>query len=391
MHEAIPARRNLTIYLTGVFISGLGSKLTIIALADKLFLLSGNGSSVTLMYLTQGIPALLIGLLAGHVIDRSRKKEAFFLINLSMAVFSLTLACVSRLPLLFLIILLSGVADAFYSPATTALIPLLVRGDELASANGLKSSVIGFDMILGYAFAGLFVNFFGHTLSFLADSASYLVIAFSTLLLNVRNPGTVHAEKHRVSFKEALVFMKNHKLIQQLMAIDVLTQFIIAMQIPLTFLFVAEYLGGHQSMAGRTGILFSAAGVGMALGGLIVKRFGKQDKLSLLSRGLICDSLFVIAFSLNHYFPATLFIYGAMGVIGAFMGSLLETAVQEQTPGHLIGSVSGLIHSISDPVSVFSLLIGSAVVQFIDVQWIFLACAAAELLTGIFFTVRRVK
>ncbi|MDF2911480.1 MAG: arabinose efflux permease family protein [Sporolactobacillus laevolacticus] len=127
----------------------------------------------------------------------------------------------------------------------------------------------------------------------------------------------------------------------------------------------------------------------MALGGLFLKKFAQRNKLRLLAHALIFDSIFVLAFTLNRFFPATIFIYGAMGVIGAFMGSLLETAVQENTPQQMIGRVSGFIHSIADPVSILSLLIGSLLVQFINVQWIFMICAVAECMTGIYFTLRK--
>jgi MFS family permease len=381
---------NFMLYLIGIFISGLGSKLTTIALVDKIYALTGSGAYVTLTYLLQGLPALFFGLFAGHLVDRSSKKVMFFSVNIGLAILSLALAFVSSPLFLFMLVLFVGILDAFYSPTSTALLPLLVNHKQITAANGLKVSVIGFNMIIGYAVAGLFVGFLGHTLPFLVDSCSYLFIALSALFFKLRKQEQTAAHtENRAALAEGLNFIRKHPVIRRLFMIDLLTQLIIALQIPLTYVFVAKYLGGAEIMASRTGILFSASGVGLMLGGMFIRRFAKGDKLRLLSRALICDSLFVIVFSLNRYFPAEVLLFGAMGIIGAFMGSLLETAVQENTPESLIGRVSGFIHSIADPISVFSLMIGSLLVQFIDVQHIFMLCALAELLTGAYFTLRK--
>lgn len=389
MDKTLYRNPHFMIYLTGIFISGLGSKLTTIALADKIFSLTGSGTYITLVYLLQGLPALFFGLIAGHLVDRHSKKAVFIMINGALALLSTLLAMADHPLILFAVVFLIDMADAFYSPVSTALLPLLVGRKQLASANGLKISVIGVNMIIGYAVAGLFVGFWGHTLPFIVDSFSYLFIACSAFFLKLSADHPEDVLENKGHFKESLMFIKNQPVIRRLFLIDLLTQFIIALQIPLTYIFVSEYLGGKDVMADRTGILFSAAGAGMALGGLFLKKFAQRNKLRLLSHALIFDSIFVFAFTLNRFFPATIVIYGAMGVIGAFMGSLLETAVQENTPQQMIGRVSGFIHSIADPVSILSLLIGSLLVQFINVQWIFLICALAECVTGIYFTLRK--
>ena len=105
----------------------------------------------------------------------------------------------------------------------------------------------------------------------------------------------------------------------------------------------------------------------------------------LLSVSLVFDSMLVIAFSLNRYFPITLFIFGGMGVVGAFNGSILQTVIQEETPENLLGRVSGFINSIVQPIGVISILIGGICSNLIEVKWIFIFGALLELLTGLYF------
>jgi predicted MFS family arabinose efflux permease len=131
--------------------------------------------------------------------------------------------------------------------------------------------------------------------------------------------------------------------------------------------------------------LISAAGIGTLVGGLIIGRFKGYSELSLLSAALLCDGIILALFSMNSYFPVSLILFGIMGIVGAFMGSLLRTAIQKQTPSDMLGRVSGFISTVVEPLSVMSILVGGIFSSLIEIKYIFFLCAIAELVTGLYF------
>lgn len=181
---------NLIIYLFGVFISGIGTRLTTIALSDKLIKLTGNDFSISLVFILQSIPILALGMLAGNIIDKSNKKISFILINLISSLTSLIFALTYNTLIIFSVILLNGIIQAFYIPVVTSLMPLLVDEKDLIKANAIKMSVNGVVMIAGYAFASILLSTAGSNTAFMLDSCSFIFIAMVSIFLKSRQNNT---------------------------------------------------------------------------------------------------------------------------------------------------------------------------------------------------------
>lgn len=390
--KSIYKNPNLVIYLIGIFVSGIGTKLTTIALSDKALKLPGSDFNVSMVYILQGIPVLVLGMLAGSAVDKRNKKALFIIINIIFAFTSFSFALSDNELIIFSIVFVSGIIQAFSIPVGTSLMPLLVDRDQLTEANGMKMSINGVIMVAGYAFAGILVSLTGDTTAFILDGLSFLFIALISAFLKISSSGRTNSGHNAAGFKRDLVegwnFIKDNASVKYMFWIDTIVTFIISMQIPLTYVFVEKYLGGTALVARRTGLLFAAAGIGTILGGVILGRFKNRNKLMLLSVSLIFDSMMVIAFSLNRYFPVTFFLFAGMGVVGAFNGGILQTVIQEKTPDNLLGRVSGFINSIVQPISIVSILAGGVCSSFIDVKWVFITGSLLELFTGLHFTMR---
>lgn len=380
---------NLIIYLTGIFISGIGTKLTTIALADKILKLTENDFSISLVYVLESLPVLIFGMLAGNIIDKRNKKTTFIIINLISGLTSLIFALTGNISVIFIVIFINGIIKSFYTPVSTSLMPLMVQKEDLTEANGLKMSVGGIIMISGYAFAGILLGAAGNTTAFVIDSLSFVFIAAISLFIKIKRDGIqVNNHQHknyRQDLTEGWNFIKNSTILKHMFILDLIINLIISMQTPLTYIFTEKYLGGSLLMAKRTALLFSFAGIGTMAGGIILGKFKNKNKLILFSASLIFDSFLAIAFSVNRYFPFSLLIFAGMGIVGAFSGSILQTVIQENTPEIMLGRVSGLINSVSDPLSVLSLLLGGIFAGLIEVKWIFIAGSLLELTAAIFF------
>ncbi len=126
-----PLPRNWILFLGSSFISGIGTKLTTIGLADKLFKLTGASFSISLIFLLQSLPMLFLGTMAGHFCDRRNQKRLFVAVNLLYALMSFLLAVTAEPRLLYLILLGSGVVQTLFLPCRIALLPQIVAPDDL--------------------------------------------------------------------------------------------------------------------------------------------------------------------------------------------------------------------------------------------------------------------
>ena len=90
------------------------------------------------------IPALILGPVAGVVLDRVQRKTVLVVSDISRAVAGLIAACAlygGRFGLIHVYgwMTLSGIVRAFYDPATNALIPTVVSKESIQPANAVHT------------------------------------------------------------------------------------------------------------------------------------------------------------------------------------------------------------------------------------------------------------
>lgn len=200
--------RSLLIFLIGLFISGLGTRLTTIALSDKALSLTGSDQSINLVFMFQSLPIMIFGLFAGSIVDKTNKRISIIITNLIFACTSAIFALGSNMKFIYLIIIINGVILSFYMPARIAMLPLIVREDELTEANGLRMSINGVIEVIGYAAAGILVRIAGSSAAFLLDSLSFIILAFMFIFIRTEKEHRVKklsGDKHsKKAYKEEM-------------------------------------------------------------------------------------------------------------------------------------------------------------------------------------------
>jgi MFS family permease len=140
--------------------STAAGQMMMVALGWQMYDLTGSAWDLGLVGLAQFVPALLLALPAGHVVDRSDRKRVFAAaLGVQLAV-AAALALGSQQHLLgrdglLLMSLVLGGVRAFQMPASQALLPQLVPLTLLPRALALSSSALQGAIIAGPALGGV--------------------------------------------------------------------------------------------------------------------------------------------------------------------------------------------------------------------------------------------
>ncbi|MES2228203.1 MAG: MFS transporter [Pseudomonadota bacterium] len=135
------------------------SQMLMVAVGWQMYDLTGSAWDLGLVGLLQFLPALLLVLIAGHVVDRFDRARIVALCMLAQTLIALLLAIgahrlwASRELLLVMSVLL-GTVRAFQMPAQQALTPLLVPADVLPRALAFSSMGSQGAIVLGPALGG---------------------------------------------------------------------------------------------------------------------------------------------------------------------------------------------------------------------------------------------
>ena len=127
--------------------------------------------------LALGLPYVVVGPVAGALVDRSDLKLVLIVSNVGRALSTLSLAFAGNVAILLALVFLRSAIDAFYTPAKQSAIQTLVPTEDLMSANGVSHAINQASKIAGPAVGGGLLVLFLPQQVFLMNAAISLIAA----------------------------------------------------------------------------------------------------------------------------------------------------------------------------------------------------------------------
>ena len=314
------------------------------------------------------IPAVLFGSLAGVYVDRWKKKPVLVVSNLIRGVLVLTLpplllvsqgqSVFTAVPLGFALMLgvtfLVSTFTQFFAPAEQAVIPLIVKNQDLLAANSLYTTTMMALLIVGFAI--------GEPLLDIADSlangigllngigkeilvgGAYAIAGIILLALHTgeQTDKSDREQPHVLAdIKDGIGYLnQNHRVRNALIQLVILFSIFAALAV----LAVSMADSIPQIEAEQFGILLAAAGVGMGASAAILGSKGQKiDRalFSLVGSIGVAVSLVALSFATNNLWLA-LAMTALLGAFAALVGVPMQTTIQSLTPEAMRGKVFGL-------------------------------------------------
>ncbi len=321
--------------------SAVGDRMVPVALAFAVIGLSGSGTDLGLVLAAGMIPNVVFVLAGGVVGDHFDRARVMLSTDLVRAVSQGTIAFLllsghAAVWNLALSSAIWGAASAFFTPASTGVVPATVSAPRLQQANaltGLTRNVIG----LGAPIAsGLLVASVGAGVVFAIDSASFVASAF--FLLQLRLPKTRVRESHR--FVSDLVGGWRELTERTWLWISVIAFSLWNLAIAVFFvlgpLVVSRELGGARDW----GFVMAGSSVGALLGGTIALRWKPSRPLvTLFSVSMVSALQLVLLVPPAPAWALALAAVAAMTCVSMSV-VLWTTTLQEQIPERALSRVS---------------------------------------------------
>jgi len=209
--------RNYRIYLTGAFVSNIGTWMQRVA-QDWLVLELSGGSALAVGITTglQFLPMLLLTAYGGLIADRFDKRRILKITQSWLALCALALGLlavtgVATTEHVYLLALLFGLGVAFDNPARQSFVAEIAGPDHLPNAIGLNAASFHAARIIGPALAGLVIAAVGSGWAILANSLTYAAFIAALLLLDARLLTIVQpAARARRQIREGLAYVRRH-------------------------------------------------------------------------------------------------------------------------------------------------------------------------------------
>ena len=338
--------RNYALLFWGQLISSAGTQMQVVAVAWQVLLLTNNPVALGLIGLVQAIPRLVFSLVGGVFADTFDRRKLLITIEVIMASMSAILALctmfhVINLVIIYIVVLISASVSAFEYPTRQAIVPSLVKREEMAGALSLNTVMMQFTFIVGPTAGGFAIAWLGVANTYWFDVISYFVVIGSLLLMSVpRVPAEKRAQGGVGALVDGMRFLRAHPIILAVLSLDFFATFFGSPRALLP-IYANDILHiGPQGL----GILQAATPIGAVVmapfAGLVsrVRRQGLGVALAVVAWGLC-----IIAFG---FFPSPVWLgvvflagSGAADMVSMILRSLV---VQLTTPDEFRGRISSI-------------------------------------------------
>ena len=358
--------RDFRLLWTGEGISLLGDQFYLIALPWLVLQLTGNAFAMGTVLALAAIPRALFMLLGGALTDRFSPRVLMLGSNLGRLALvatlaTLTLTGVVELWMLYAFALLFGLADAFFFPAQSAMVPRLVGNDHLQTGNAIIQGTAQLSMFVGPALAGTLIAVLdggsgaaafhdvrGIGIAFALDAASFLasVVALSLMRLSRGDAiaGAAKAQSVLSSIGEGLSAMWKDHVLRYYFLLIAAANFLISgpFSVGIPVLAHTRYSGG----AAAFGIILSTYGAGSLAGVLLAGSTCRPPERRFPALMLGLTAFMGVSLVLLGVMPAitpAAIVAAAMGMAQGYVVIQFITWLQRRTPERMLGRTMSLL------------------------------------------------
>jgi MFS family permease len=334
-------------YLSGNLIGTLGSQMQAVAVGWELYERTHSALALGLTGLVQFLPMILFFLPVGHIVDRFDRRTVVLAALAGQSLAAIGLAGVSAaegpVPLIYLLLFLSGTARALLGPAKGALLPAIAPAAAFESAVAWNSGTWQLAEVMGPAAGGALLALTRNpALVYLAHAL--LALGFLLLLLGVRARTALRTAPSISidSLLEGARYVRRTRILFAAITLD-LFAVLLGGAVVLLPVYAKDIL--HVGPAGL-GWLLAAQSIGAVATTLMLAHLPPLRHAGpVLLRAVALFGLATIVFGLSRSYWLSLLALAVAGAADSVSVVIRLTLSQLGTPDRLRGRVSA-IHSL---------------------------------------------
>ncbi|MCU0247482.1 MAG: MFS transporter [Bryobacter sp.] len=326
----------------GAFTSSVGTWMQSLAQSWVVLQISGSSFLLGLDSFLGQIPIFLFSLFGGVAADRFDRRKVLVVSQLVQLTCAFTLAALFALDLVKVWMILSlsfivGFVQAFGGPAYAALIPMLVKKEDLPNAIAMNSIQFNLARVIGPMIGGFALAHFGAAWCFSLNGLSYIAVIFSLLTIKIPAVVAKAGESVKSAMKDGIDFIRHQPSMPAIIVLAFLMTFFgLPLVVFLPVIAKEVFKKGPETYT----LLLACSGMGSVAGALLVAGLGNiphKGRWSLLALVLLGIFMFCFALSPFLWLSCVLVFLAGGALIGTF--SMITSLVQFLTPDEMRGRV----------------------------------------------------
>ncbi|MFN8518365.1 MAG: MFS transporter [Chloroflexota bacterium] len=390
--------RFLALFLSQI-LTQVGGNMVLYGLTIHVSNLTDSTTAVSLLLLTFLVPAVVFGAIAGVFVDRYDRRKILVWTNVARGLLFLLLIFLDQqVVALYLITAIVATLTTFFAPAETAMIPLVVRRQQLLTANGLFVLGLQASFALGFAVLGpLMVVLTGVNPLIAIVAGTYVLAGIlcwtlppAPSVLAGRAGSAVRQARAAVratfdQLREGLAYIGDHRNIFWALAYLTITSSLIGVLGVLGPSFAKDVLGLESE---DFWVLVLPLGAGLVGGIISLNLFGKfvaRKRLIEIGLVILAASLLILGGAQGLSLPTDglvtllnvcVLVAFTAGISYAYVAVPAQTALQEELPEDVRGRVFGVLNTLVSLASFLPIILVGPIADVTGPTLVIMACAA---------------
>jgi MFS family permease len=336
-----------------------------LAIAFMVLKTTGSPAKMGIVLFCSIFPSMLLGFISGAFLDRYSRKTIIVSADVARGLIVSGLCFLYYFNVLSFTVLLAAqlmlsVCTAFFDPAIPAIIPQIVKREQLTRANSQTQFVSGISTIIGPMLGGLTVAWAGYLTVFIINAGSYLFSAAFECFIRIppRDQRVSGTTKLIDDITEGCRYVYQTKSLMMILVMVGLIHFFVG-SIEAIIPVLATDLKGEGAQ--NIGFIQTCFGLGTVLAALLISiRSINNREVVFLFGSVFLIGLVLVLISGMHmsgvrmlipFLVFFLFIGGCIIFAGTSFRSILQKEVEDMMMGRVFGLVSS-VGNISIPLAI---------------------------------------
>lgn len=374
-------------------LSAIGDQFDLVAFPWLVLLVTGDPLAVGAVIAVGSVPTVFFMLVGGSMVDRFSPRSIMLASNgvrvvLSAALAALVLVELADLWLIYVFAVLKGVADSFYYPANSAMLPRIVPVGMLRQSNAVVHTTAEISGFVGPTLAGGLIALFSESGDTLGIGLAFAVVAFmfllsSLMLLVMRmdggdsNSGDDEGSERGIlsSIGQGIRFVCADRtmfvLFLLIAGVELFVEGPVIVGIPV----LAETRLTEGALA--LGIIMSAYAGGSVVGAVLAGTLPdpKRTLGPIFIALIVLSGILLMPFGFLRMMWLAAGVSLLIGIIGGYTEILFVSWLQGRTPSAMMGRVMSLVMVSAVGLSPISSAVSGALIR-ISLEWVFMGAGA---------------
>ena len=384
----------------------VGGNAVLFGLTVHVFGLTGSSTAVSMLLLTFLVPAVVFGAIAGVFVDMFDRRQILIWSNFIRAgLYMLLLIFPDQLLIIYAVTALVATLTTFFGPAEAAMIPMVVKREQLLTANSFFILMLQASFVIGFALLGPAAHrFLGMDMLVIIVVAAYAAAGFFCWILPPSPPGqagqaSLDSARRAIEatfsqLREGLQYIRDHHNIFWSLTYLAITASLIGVLGSLGPAFAKDVLGLQDS---DLVVILLPLGAGLVSGIVVLNFVGHLlPRRRLIEAGMIGLGTALVVLGLvqnldilrnGDDISALLVIVVVLaflaGVCYAFVAVPAQTSLQEELPSDVRGRVFGVLNMLVSLASFVPIIVAGPLADVLSAAAVIILFAGLVMVIGV--------